>query len=78
LSGGLHERQLQSARQTVVIVNQGQVDCNALLHGGIRKPLDNPRAMSLIGDLLSNLGQVILAVGVLDMGKSAARVRISA
>jgi hypothetical protein len=46
-SGGLHYRQLQIAQQPVVIINQGQVDCDALLHGGVRKRSATPGRLAL-------------------------------
>jgi hypothetical protein len=51
------------------VVNQGKVDFDTLLHGGIGKPLSDAVAVRFRGDLLADLGQVILAVGVLDMGQ---------
>jgi hypothetical protein len=52
----------------VRVVNQSQVDCDTRLHGGIGKALRAAVAVRLIGDLLANLGPVILAVGIVDVG----------
>jgi hypothetical protein len=46
----------------VVVVNQCKVDVDALLHRGLRKPLRDAVAVGFVGDLLANLGEVILAV----------------
>jgi hypothetical protein len=52
------------------MANQRAVACEALVHRGIGQPLGAAGAVGLIGNLLANRGQVVLAVGVLDMGES--------
>jgi hypothetical protein len=37
------------------------------VHGGIREPLGDPVAVGFVGQLFPNLGQVILAVRILDV-----------
>jgi hypothetical protein len=59
--------QFQVPQQLVIIVNQGEVDLDAFLDGGIGKPLGDPSAIRLVRDLFADLGQVVLAVGLLDM-----------
>jgi len=66
--GGLEEGKLQSGEPLVVGGEQRQVDLNAFWHGGIGNALGDPILVRFVGDLLAELRQVILAVGVLDMG----------
>lgn len=66
--GGFADGQFHVAAQLVVVVNQGQVDCDTLLHGGCGKPLSDTIAVRFRGDLLADFGQVILASGMLDVG----------
>jgi hypothetical protein len=49
--------------------NQPQVDLEALVHRGIGQALGHALAVGFGGDVLAELGQVILAVGLLDMGE---------
>ena len=51
----------------IVIGSQGQVDRDALLHSGVSKTLGDTIAVGLVSALLANFGQVIWAVGILDM-----------
>jgi hypothetical protein len=66
--GGLDDGMLQIGKQLVVVGDQRQVDLNAFLHGAIGKALGDPITIRFVGDLLAELRQVVLAVGVLDMG----------
>jgi hypothetical protein len=68
LFGGFEDGQFHVAEQLVVVVNQGKVDFDTLLHGGLGKPLSDTIAVRFIGDLLADFGQVILASGILDVG----------
>jgi hypothetical protein len=67
LLGAPDDGEFQVGEELVVIGNQAQVDLDALLHSGISKTLGNAIAIGLVSDLLPNFGQVILAVGILDM-----------
>jgi hypothetical protein len=51
------------------VVDEGQVHFDALVHRGLGEALGHPITMGLVGDLLADLGKVILAVGVLDVRK---------
>jgi hypothetical protein len=66
--GSFDDGQFHVAEQLVVVVNQGKVDCATLLHGRLGKPLSDTLAVRFRGDLLADLGQVILASGLLDVG----------
>ncbi len=68
--GRCEDGQLHVAQPLVGVANQRAVDCDALVHRGIGKPLADAGAVGLIGNLLANRGQVVLAVGLLDMGES--------
>jgi hypothetical protein len=64
-----HDGQCEIAESLVIEVKQGQVDFHAFGHRGIGKPLGDAGAVGFVGDLLPNLGQVVLPVGLLDMGQ---------
>ena len=59
--------QLQVPQQLILIVDQGEVHLDVFLDGGIGKPLGDPSAIRLVSDLFADLGQVVLAIGLLDM-----------
>jgi hypothetical protein len=63
----LHNGQRQVLQQRVVIVAQGEVHLDAFLNGGIGKSFRDPRPVGLGGAVLTDRGQVVLAVGLLDM-----------
>jgi hypothetical protein len=56
------------AQQMVVVVEQGQVDGETLRPDGLGTPRRDAVAARLIGPLLAHLGQILLAVGLLDGG----------
>jgi hypothetical protein len=58
---------LQVVEDLVVVTNEPQVYRKALWHGGIRTPLGDASAVRLIRQFLPNLGQSVLAVGMLEM-----------
>jgi len=56
--------------QDVVIgFNDFQIDSHALLDGRVIEPLDDTFSVLGFGDASQGIGKVILASGVLDMGK---------
>ncbi len=59
--------QLQVPQQLVIIVDQGEVHRDAFLDRGSGKALGDPGAVGLVRDLCADVGQVILAIGLLDM-----------
>jgi hypothetical protein len=67
---GLDHRPLEVSEQAVVVANQRQIHLDTLLDGEIRKALGDAGSVRLVGELLANLRQVILAVGLLDMSQS--------
>jgi hypothetical protein len=70
LLGSGHEVSRQIAEALVVGAKQGEVHVDALLHGGIGTPLGHAVTGGLLGNLLPDLGQVVLTVGVLDVGQA--------
>jgi hypothetical protein len=67
--GGLDNRPLEVREQAVVVPNQRKLHLDALLDGRIREALGHAGSVRLVGQLLADLRQVILAVGLLDMGQ---------
>jgi hypothetical protein len=65
--GAFDAGEFQVSEELIVVGNQGQVALEALVHGGVSKALGDPVAVGLLGDLLADLGQVILTVSILDM-----------
>jgi S1-C subfamily serine protease len=68
LLGGVHDRQLEVGEEIIVIGEQSQVDFDGLVHGGIVKALGHAVTIGFVGALCANCGQIVLAVGMLDMG----------
>jgi hypothetical protein len=66
--GGLDAIQLQVGEQTVVMVNQREVHCDALLDGWIGKAIGHAVPVRRVGQLLATLGQIRLAVRLVDIG----------
>jgi hypothetical protein len=69
LLGGFEEVSLQVAAQLVIVGDQGEVYFHALLHRSIGKPRSDARAVGFGGQLLPNLGEVLLAIGMLDVAQ---------
>ena len=67
--GGADDVELELGEQLVVVIDQLEVDLDALAHAGIGEALGDAGAVGLVGELLAGLGEVVLAVGVLDVGE---------
>jgi hypothetical protein len=67
--GRLDETELQIGQQAVVVADQGEVHLHAFLDCRIRKPFSHAASVRLISQLLADLRQVVLPVGILDMGQ---------
>ena len=65
--GGFEDIEFQVFEQCIVIGDEGQIDRDGLLHGCFLKALGDTLAVGLVGDLLADLGQVVLCVGILHM-----------
>jgi hypothetical protein len=74
---GMDERALDSGEKAVVGPEPREVHFEALLASGIGEALSDAVAVGLVGELLADLGHVILPVSMLDMRQQAARWRMS-
>src|SRR5262245_19757418 len=63
------DEEFQLVEQLVIEIDQGQVGSNAGLNGRIGEALSHTGAVGSVSDLLANLRQVVLTVGVLDMNQ---------
>ena len=68
LFGGVDHRSRQVGEQVVVVIDQREVDLEALLHGRIGKALGYALPVGLVGEFFADLGEVVLAVGILNVG----------
>jgi len=55
--------------EPVVVIDELEIDGDASLNLRIRELVDDSFPIDLVGELYSELGQVVLAVGVLDVGE---------
>lgn len=62
-----HDVELEFTDEPVVVIDQVKVGLDGLLHAWIGEALRQPLAVGLVGDLLAELGEVVLGVGVLDV-----------
>ena len=67
--GALLDGALDLTEEPVVEVEKLEIDLDAFAHRGIREVLEDSIAICLEGDLLPELGEVVLTVGILDVGK---------
>ena len=49
------------------MANEGEVHFDALLDSGVRKAFGNAVAVGFVSDLLADLRQIVLTVGLLDV-----------
>jgi hypothetical protein len=61
--------QFHIAEQPIVAVNQGEVDLDALLDGGLKEPFRHAVPIALVGQLFPDLGQMVLTIRSLDVCK---------
>lgn len=66
--GGCEDRECEVPEQLVVIGDEGEGDRDGLLDGRSVKALSDPCAGGLIGELLANRRQVLLAGGIVHVG----------
>jgi hypothetical protein len=67
--GGARDIEFHLASQLVVVVDEGHVHCNGLAHARVREVLFHTLPIAFVRQLLAKLGEVVLAVGVLDVGQ---------
>jgi hypothetical protein len=68
LLGGFEDREFEVLEQGILIGDQVQIDRDGFLHGRRIKALGDPVAVGCVGDVLADLGEVILAVGIVPVG----------
>ena len=66
------DRQFEIRDQRIVVIDEGEVDLNALLDARVSEMLHHPRAIGLIGELSPKRGQVVLRARVLDVSEQLA------
>ena len=69
LFGMTQDFQLDLVEQAVVKVDPLQIESDIGLDAGIGEPFSHAFSIAPVGDFLSDLGKVVLVVGVLDMGQ---------
>ena len=67
--GGAQDEVLELPEHLVVVGQQPEIDLNGLLDTGVSEALYHTAPVARVGELLLELGQVVLAVGVLDVGQ---------
>jgi hypothetical protein len=65
--GALDDGAFQVSEQLIIVGHQGHVDREALSHGGVSTALGDAIAVGLIGELLPDLGSVLLTGRLLDL-----------
>ena len=69
MRGGCDDGQFQVTQQRIVGGDQGEIDCNAFVHGRIGTALSDPVTVGFLGDLCANGRQMVLTVGIVDVGQ---------
>jgi hypothetical protein len=67
--GALLDVALELTEEAVIEVEKLEIDLDAFAHGGIREVLGDSLPVRLAGNLFLELGEVVLAVGVLEVGE---------
>jgi hypothetical protein len=69
LLGRFDDVSLQVAEERVVAADQREVYCHPLLDCRIGKPRSDDVTVRLVSNILPKLGQIVLAVSLLDVGQ---------
>ena len=67
--GSCAEGEVDGAQECLLGGEERQSDCETLLPGGVGTARGAPRAVGLVGDLCAEGGQVLLALGLVDLGQ---------
>ncbi len=67
--GGFDDGEFNVAQQLIVVGDEREIHFDALLHRRIGKALGDPVSVGFVGDLFADGREVILAVGILNMGQ---------
>src|SRR5215813_10636128 len=65
--GGFHDREFEVLESLIVIGDEAQVDRNGCLHGRLLKAFGHSCAVGCAGQLLPDLGAVVLAMSIVHM-----------
>ena len=56
-------------QELVIVIDEGEIDFNGLPYAGIRKVLFHSLAIRLVRQLFPNLGEVVLTIGIVNVGQ---------
>ena len=65
----LDDVEFEVCKELVVEVKELETDLDAFAYGGIGEVIGDSLPVCLVGDLLLELGEIVLAIGVLDVGE---------
>ena len=65
--GGFQAVEFEVFEQFIVIGDECQIDCESLLHRRLVEALGHSGAVGFVGDVLADLGQGVLALGMLHV-----------
>jgi hypothetical protein len=65
--GGVKEADLQVTEELIIRGEQGPVDLDVLWERPIGKAVSDPLTIGLVGDFLTDVGQLVRRVGMLPM-----------
>ena len=70
--GGFDDGEFDVAQQRIVVGDEREIHFDALLHRRIGKAFSDSFTIGFVGDLFADGREVLLAVGILDMGEEFA------
>ena len=66
--GTAGEIELHFAQELIVVIDEGNVDFDRLANTGIGEMLGHIFAVGFVGPPFADLGQIVLTIGVMDVG----------
>jgi hypothetical protein len=60
------------AEQLIVVINESDIHFNGFADTGIRKVVGDAFPIGFVGQLFADLGEIVLAIGILNVGNSSA------
>ena len=67
--GTTGEIEFHFPEELIVVIDEGDIDCDGLAHAGIGEMVGDIFAVGFVGESLAGLGQIVLAVGIMDVGQ---------
>ena len=67
--GLLDDVEFQLSQKPIVYIDELEIHLDAFLNGKAGEVIGDAVTICLVGQLLSELGEVVLAIGVLDVGE---------